>query len=159
MLDNVTYLITDDDGVTYHARRVKGTLTPVFLLGDIVSQPGPPLIIPAAPIVPLKTPTNSVAAPPNHRGVWPGTYADYTATPEFHRIAAAAKREWGYQCLLDSKHRGPVEMHHRSYAHVPFGEDWRDLIPLCEDCHKRFHHRLPIAPIGLFDAVELKRAA
>lgn len=94
------------------------------------------------------------------RGVWPGTYADYLRTPQFRQIAAAAKKEWRYRCLLDARHGGPVEMHHRSYAGVPFGEDWRDLIPLCAACHRQFHQRLQQPPQGLFTEVEtLKKAA
>lgn len=92
-------------------------------------------------------------------GVWPGTYQEYTVTEEFRRIAAQAKRDWNYQCLIDVTHRGPVEMHHRTYRGVPFGESWWDLIPLCEDCHRRYHHRLAVPPKGLFDELVEQKAA
>jgi len=109
-----------------------------------------------APILPF-TPGNGNT----RQGAWPGTYTEYTSTSEFAKIAAEAKKAWGYHCLLNQKHAGPVEMHHRTYAHVPFGEDWRDLIPLCEDCHRRYHGRLAKPPIGLFAEIadEQKRAA
>jgi len=93
------------------------------------------------------------------RGRWRGTYAEYTATPEFQKIAARARKDWGYRCLLNANHTGPVEMHHRTYADVPFQEDWHTLIPLCEECHERHHGRLPKPPRGLFDEIEIKRAA
>jgi hypothetical protein len=94
------------------------------------------------------------------KSVWPGTYAEYLATPEFRMIAAAARKYWGYRCLLNSNHPGVTEMHHRNYEGVPFHEDWQSLIPLCEECHERHHGRLPKPPRGLFEEpVELKRAA
>jgi len=110
---------------------------------------------PVAPVLPFPQ------AKPIVTGLsgWRGTYAAYTSHPEFRRIAALAKKEWGYTCLLNVTHRGPVEMHHRTYAHVPFGEDWRDLIPLCAECHGRHHLRLTKPPIGLFDDDAVKRAA
>ena len=107
---------------------------------------------PPAPAVPCVKPTA-------RRGVWPGTYAEYLATPEFRKIADEARKAWGAQCLISADHPGPVEMHHRSYADVPFREDWHTLIPLCEECHARYHGRLPTPQRGLFDDVELTRAA
>lgn len=123
---------------------------------------------PPSPIVPapaLEPPPKLLRFPlPSHpestsdarrRTVWAGTYAEYTATPEFARIADAARKEWNYQCLLGLNHKGRIEMHHRSYRNVPFREDWRDLIPLCEDCHGLYHGRLLKPPVGLFAEVEL----
>lgn len=117
---------------------------------------------PAAPAAAVVGPRPRGLWPGRTRGVWPGTYPDYTKTPEFRRIAAQAKRDWKFQCAMNVNHRGPVEMHHRTYAHVPFGEDWWDLIPLCEECHARHHLRLPAPPRGLFDELiiePLRRAA
>jgi len=112
------------------------------------STMGPPPAAPqAARIVPF-VPAREIVRPSRP---WHGTYREYTATPEFRRIAERAKKEWGHQCLIGLDHRGPVEMHHRSYRFVPFGEDWRDLIPLCEACHAKYHDRLLRPPRGLFD--------
>jgi hypothetical protein len=106
-----------------------------------------------------------IETPQRVRGVWAGTYAEYTAHPEFHRIAAEAKKqwaavrpEWAYRCLLNVKHTGPIEMHHGSYRGVPFGEHWTELIPLCEECHGRFHYRMQ-PPAGLFDELRDERKA
>ena len=114
---------------------------------------------PAAPNLLLPFPPAAIPIVATRSGQWRGTYEEYTSHPEFHRIAAIAKREWGFKCLLNVNHRGPVEMHHRTYAHVPFGEDWRDLIPLCAECHGRHHLRLAKPPIGLFEDDAHKRAA
>jgi hypothetical protein len=122
-----------------------------FRLGASWQRVEPPIPPTAPPQVAHVIPFVTQREIPQRRGVWPGTYGEYTATTEFRRIAAKAKKDWGYQCLMSVHHRGPVEMHHRSYRFVPFGEDWRDLIPLCEECHARFHDRLLKPPIGLFD--------
>jgi hypothetical protein len=146
----------NDPAVSIHARTIKGRVVSVWFSSWIGgAAPAPPA--PAAAVLPFPMP----APKPIITGLsgWRGTYADYTSHPEFRRIAALAKKEWGYACLLNVKHRGPVEMHHRTYAHVPFGEDWRDLIPLCAECHGRHHMRLTKPPIGLFDDDVIKRAA
>ena len=112
---------------------------------------------PAAKLLPF--PVTPAPASSRRAGVWAGTYQEYTAHPEFRRIAAQAKREWNYQCLMNIQHQGPIEMHHRHYGNVPFREDWRDLIPLCEDCHRRHHARLAVPPIGLFEEIISTKAA
>jgi hypothetical protein len=99
------------------------------------------------------------------RARYTGTYEQYTADPRWHRIAAEAKRIWralGIYCVMNANHRGPVEVHHRRYDGVPFGEDWQDLIPLCESCHALYHAKLPKPGRGLFDVDDdgaLPRAA
>jgi hypothetical protein len=118
-----------------------------------------PEIEAAARVLPFRKPLEkpNIIEVARRRGLWPFTREEYMAAPEMERIRARAKKEWGYRCLLNVNHRGPVEMHHRKYPPVPFAEDWRDLIPLCEPCHERFHDRLLTPPIGLFD--ELLREA
>ena len=124
------------------------------------SEPTP--IAPAAALKPpklLQFPPQAESINKVRRGVWRGTYAEYTATPEFAAIASAARKEWNYQCLIDRNHKGRIEMHHRDYRNVPFGEDWRDLIPLCEDCHHLYHDRLLKPPSGLFDEIAPRKVA
>lgn len=121
--------------------------------GDWITSPSQPITpAPALNLLRFPPPPNEAISEPRRR-FWHGTYAEYTATPEFARIAAAARKEWNYQCLVDANHKGRIEMHHRSYRNVPFGEDWRDLIPLCEDCHHLYHARLLQPPVGLFDDI------
>lgn len=141
------------DGREHQLRgRWDAVIGPVVIHTDPDVVP-PPAVERAVKVIPFQ-PTQE------RRRWWPGTYDEYTRTPEYKRIAALARKEWGYQCLMDVRHRGYVEMHHRSYAHVPFGEDWRDLIPLCEECHRKFHDRLVKPPVGLFtEAAPLKKAA
>ena len=133
----------------------------VMAVPKIVWYPFPdptPSPVPAAPAQVLPFHKGPVEVRP--RSVWPGTYNEYLATPEWRQIAADARKEWKYQCLMNVDHHGPVEMHHRSYQNVPFKEDWRDLIPLCEECHAKYHGRLAKPDRGLFDEPEqIKRAA
>jgi hypothetical protein len=149
---------------------VPGSKHDVHTVGEIVMglscstfllAPPPPAPAPAAAVV---LPFRSISTPAAdadvvRRSMWPGTYQEYIATREYQRLAALAKRDWNYECILNRAHRGPVEMHHRTYLRVPFGESWWDLIPLCEECHARYHHKLPAPPVGLFDDPAIRRAA
>lgn len=68
------------------------------------------------------------------------TYHDWMASPQWHALAADAKRRANYRCALDASHRGPVEAHHRTYARVG-REQPDDIIVLCEPCHRWFHRQ------------------
>src|SRR5262245_32225540 len=72
-------------------------------------------------------------------------YQDYLRSEEWQARATAAKRRYGYRCALCNSDR-PLEAHHRTYARVGH-ESPLDLIPLCEDCHRRHHGNLPRAPM------------
>lgn len=133
---------------------VMGLSWSTFLSTPPAPAPAPAVVLPFRPISPAPVDADAV-----RRGTWPGTYQEYIATKEYQRLAALAKRDWNYECVLNRAHRGPVEMHHRTYLRVPFGESWWDLIPLCEECHARYHHKLPAPPVGLFDDPAILRAA
>ncbi len=138
-------------------RVVGGLLVPV-LREVVTEEPRGALYVAAAvagihAAIDESTPPTPTPTPCAVRGAWPGTYEQYTAHPAYRRLADACKREWNYQCAINVNHRGPVEMHHRTYRGVPFGETWQELIPLCEDCHRLYHRRLPAPPRGLFDEV------
>jgi hypothetical protein len=148
-----------DDGRVRHV--ITADVAPRPKVYALINTPPLPVDDPP-PVIPITArviPFAPEAAAPRRRGFWPGTYAEYTATPEFRAIAAAARKDWGYRCLMNTNHHGPVEMHHRNYSDVPFREDWHTLIPLCEECHERYHNRLPKPPPGMFDDHELKWAA
>ena len=138
-----------------HVNTLNGIPIAVGVGGWFPQPISPPANTPASPILIFKPLKPAIAS----HGRWHGTYAEYTATPEFQRIAAAARKEWNYHCLIDRNHKGRIEMHHRDYRNVPFGEDWRDLIPLCEDCHHLYHGRLLKPPIGLFDEIAPRKVA
>lgn len=148
-----------DPDVHLYAFTIRGVVFSIALAAWEADAPAPPPA-PAAVnrVLPFPPPVVPLKKPPTWSG-WSGTYAEYTSHPEFQRLAALAKKEWGFKCLLNVNHRGPVEMHHRSYARVPFGETWQDLVPLCEECHGRHHLRLAKPPIGLFDEDAIKKAA
>jgi hypothetical protein len=66
-------------------------------------------------------------------------YAEYLQTDDWKFRAEAAKKRYDGKCALDDSH--PAEhAHHRTYARR--GREWpADLIPLCADCHTKFHGR------------------
>jgi len=161
MLDGIRNMFRLSFGYDPTDLRIDSDLDPA--IGPGISffawQPNSPRTEPLPNVLPFPvTPSPASLVSNRRRSTWPGTYAEYTSTPEYRRIAAQAKRDWNYQCLIDPKHTGPVEMHHRDYSLVPFGEDWRVLIPLCESCHRIYHARLPLPPIGLFDDLRIKAA-
>lgn len=84
------------------------------------------------PIVPSTLPPVLLSWPP----------IGFYASPYWHQHSAAVRREWNYSCALNARHPGPVEVHHRTYERVGH-EAPLDCVPLCEECHERFHDRLP----------------
>lgn len=64
-------------------------------------------------------------------------YEDYLQTPEWKAKAAKAKERYDGRCALDATHAA-VDAHHRTYERRGRERD-EDLIPLCRDCHQRFH--------------------
>lgn len=64
-------------------------------------------------------------------------YDEYLLTPEWKARANAAKRQFHGKCALDSTHSAD-DAHHRTYERR--GREYpSDLIPLCRDCHSKFH--------------------
>lgn len=64
-------------------------------------------------------------------------YQDYLQTPEWKERAERAKARWNGRCALDVRHEAE-HAHHRTYDRRG-REHENDLIPLCADCHQRFH--------------------
>lgn len=66
-------------------------------------------------------------------------YDEYLRTEEWQARATAAKARYGGRCALDDDH--PAEhAHHRTYERR--GRELPDdLVPLCADCHAKFHGR------------------
>lgn len=66
-------------------------------------------------------------------------YDEYLQTEEWQAKAAAAKKRFGGRCALDASH--PADhAHHRTYERRG-REVADDLVPLCADCHAKFHNR------------------
>lgn len=81
-------------------------------------------------------------------------YEKYLESEEWKRKALAAKQRANFQCALGTRHRGPFEVHHRTYERIG-REAPGDLIVLCQDCHVRHHgfltpRRLRLAQSGQF---------
>lgn len=66
-------------------------------------------------------------------------YDEYLQTREWKKLAARAKRRYGGKCALDETHEA-VDAHHRTYVRRGRELD-NDLIPLCRECHSKFHGR------------------
>ena len=65
-------------------------------------------------------------------------YQEYLKTPEWNETRKAHLKRSGYKCQLCNKGNAVLNVHHRTYERK--GSEWaRDLIALCEDCHKIFH--------------------
>lgn len=64
-------------------------------------------------------------------------YQAYLQSPTWKANRADAVRRAGNRCQL-CKSRGPLEVHHNSYADIG-NERPEDLIVLCRSCHEVFH--------------------
>jgi hypothetical protein len=66
-------------------------------------------------------------------------YYDYLKTPQWKVISEKKKRQAGYKCELCNA-TGFIAVHHKTYEHKGIEMDnLKDLVVLCDDCHKKFH--------------------
>ncbi len=73
------------------------------------------------------------------------SYRDYLQTPEWKERRAARLKAARYSCQVCNARNITLNVHHRTY--VRRGEEFaRDLIVLCEGCHKLFHRNGSLAP-------------
>lgn len=69
-------------------------------------------------------------------------YKEYLQTTYWDEIKKKVLKRAKFTCQLCKKNKCILHVHHRSYEHR--GEGWeeeKDLICLCEDCHKKFHDK------------------
>lgn len=64
-------------------------------------------------------------------------YSEYLKTPEWKTLAVTTKRRYDGKCALDDTHAA-IDAHHRTYVRRG-RERSNDLIPLCRECHEKFH--------------------
>lgn len=65
-------------------------------------------------------------------------YDDYLKTPEWKNKAERTKAKYDGCCALDEK--PSVDAHHRTYTRR--GRELpNDLVPLCRECHAKFHNK------------------
>lgn len=67
-------------------------------------------------------------------------YQEYLQTSEWKERAKAAKKQAGWRCEVCNA-RGPLEVHHLTYAHRG-NERPGELLVVCRSCHAKLHGRL-----------------
>lgn len=67
-------------------------------------------------------------------------YKEYLQTQHWKDTRYAAMKRAGFSCQICNSKK-PLQTHHRTYERRGF-ELPSDLIVLCADCHKHFHHRM-----------------
>lgn len=68
-------------------------------------------------------------------------YRDYLQTAEWQETRKQALKRAHYKCQLCNR-EGRLNVHHKTYEHR--GQELNsDLIVLCENCHGKFHDKLP----------------
>jgi hypothetical protein len=68
-------------------------------------------------------------------------YEEYLRTEHWLKTAQRARRAADYKCQLCNRADSELHVHHRTYERL--GEEYlKDLIVLCEECHRRFHNKL-----------------
>lgn len=71
-------------------------------------------------------------------------YADYLQTAHWQRTRSGALKRAKYRCQICNTNQKALHVHHRTYERR--GEEYaRDLIVLCEDCHRTFHENGQLA--------------
>lgn len=72
-------------------------------------------------------------------------YADYLATPWWRGLARIVKELADNHCAVCGATGmdvgNPLNVHHNTYARVPFRERLSDLVCLCRSCHSLFSKR------------------
>lgn len=71
----------------------------------------------------------------------PATYQDYLQSFEWQIKRQQVIDIWGGRCALCNS-GGSLEVHHRTYERLG-NERLTDLLPLCDDCHKKVSGKLP----------------
>jgi hypothetical protein len=73
------------------------------------------------------------------------SYADFLDSSYWHMIREAVIEVRGARCELCASERS-IQVHHKTYEHH-FQEHLhlQDLIILCDECHAKFHDKLPKA--------------
>lgn len=65
-------------------------------------------------------------------------YPEYLQTAAWKEQRKRAMKKAGFRCQVCNAYGVRLNVHHRTYERRGYEED-RDLITLCEDCHRTFH--------------------
>jgi len=70
----------------------------------------------------------------------PFSYPDYIRGPIWAAVRNSYYTRHERVCKMRRDHPGEINLHHNSYERVGGDELDEDLIPLCRDCHAKFHN-------------------
>ncbi len=73
-------------------------------------------------------------------------YYEYLQTPEWQERRKQAMKWAGFRCQVCNAYGVKLNTHHRTYERRG-NENNRDLITLCEDCHRTFHENGRLATV------------
>lgn len=65
-------------------------------------------------------------------------YPDYINTEHWIHFREEALKFFGVHCGLCNSEKKKIQLHHKTYKNRG-RETFNDVIPLCEDCHKKMH--------------------
>lgn len=69
-------------------------------------------------------------------------YKEYLQTEHWKDLRKRMMNRANYSCGMCNSKNVILHVHHKSYKNLG-DEDYSDLIVLCEDCHYKFHDKLP----------------
>lgn len=67
-------------------------------------------------------------------------YPEYLKIPEWESRKAQHLKSTGYRCQVCNSSNIPLHVHHRTYERRGY-ENFKDLIVLCEECHRLYHEK------------------
>lgn len=65
-------------------------------------------------------------------------YSEYLKTPEWQMVRKQQLKRSGFRCQVCNRNNRILNVHHRTYDNLG-EESYKDLIVLCNECHKLFH--------------------
>jgi hypothetical protein len=88
----------------------------------------------------------------------PDWYRRYHATEHYQQVKTQAEQFWlsymgELHCSVNARHSYEV-MHHSDYARMGEADEFRYLVPLCNDCHASVSARGPRVPAAIPEGVK-----
>lgn len=70
------------------------------------------------------------------------SYPTLLKDPRWQRKRLEVMKADNFTCQCCFRKDKPLNVHHKTYIQgaMPWEYETRDLITLCEDCHKKYHH-------------------
>jgi hypothetical protein len=88
----------------------------------------------------------------------PEWYRRYHATDHYKQVKCQAEQFWqsymgDLHCSVNARHQYEV-LHHSDYARMGEADEFRYLVPLCNDCHASVSARGPRVPAAIPEGVK-----